>query len=125
MHLPVHLPCYDLPLLCSIYFLFNNRVELGESDGRCVRASEPVSREHSIFCLLLNPPLGTGFTVQFVYSELENVAHFFPAHALHLDLTFWVLPILLIMRPSQDKLATVVYRRGEQGLVRLSGGYRL
>ena len=29
---------------------------LGESDGRCVRTSEPISMEHSIFHLLLNPP---------------------------------------------------------------------
>ena len=30
--------------------------KLGESDGRCVRTSEPISAEHSIFHLLLNPP---------------------------------------------------------------------
>lgn len=26
---------------------------------------------------------------------VENVAHFFPLRTLHLDLTFWVVPILL------------------------------
>ena len=35
--------------------------KLGESDGRCVRTSEPISAEHSIFRLLLNPPSDVRF----------------------------------------------------------------
>lgn len=62
VHLPVHLPCYDLPPLCSIVLLRTHLSELGESDGRYVRASEPASEELSISLLLLNPPLGAGFT---------------------------------------------------------------
>lgn len=89
-----------------------------------MRASGPFSVGHSIPYLLLNPPLGNFFKLQFVFSVVENVAHFFPPHALHLDLTFWVLPILLTIRPSQGKLTTVVYRRGKQEVVRLNGGYR-
>lgn len=42
---------------------------------------------------------------------VENVAHFFPPRKLHLDLTFWVVPISLTVKPSQGKLATAVYRR--------------
>lgn len=56
-----------------------------------------------------------------LYSVLENVAHFFPLHMLHLDLTFWVLPILLTFMPSQGKLATVVYRLILLGMVRFNG----
>ena len=97
---------------------------LGESDGRCVRASEPISVEHSIFHLLLNPPSDKLFNISFVFAILANVAHFFPSHALHLDLTFWAVPILLTIRPSQGKLTTAVYRRVKQGRVRLNGGYR-
>lgn len=84
---------------------------LGEGDGRCVRASGPISEEHSIFFLLLNPPSDTFFSLSFVFSSIENVAHFFPFRALHLDLTFWAVPILFIKGPSQDKLTTAVYRR--------------
>lgn len=76
-----------------------------------MRASGPVSAERSIFCLLLNPPSDTYFNVSFVFPVLGNVAHFFPFHKLHLDLTFWAVPILLTMDPSQGKLTTVVYRR--------------
>lgn len=124
MHLPVHLPCYDLPPLCSYGFLVIKIQELGESDGRCVRASGPISAGHSISCLLLNPPSNMYFSILFVFTMLVNVAHFFPFHTLHLDLTFWALPILLTMGPSQGKLTTVVYRREKQERVRLNGGYR-
>lgn len=124
MHLPVHLPCYDLPPLCDCMVLITKVLGLGESDGRCVRASGPFSVEHSIFYLLLNPPLEKHFSLSFVFPVQGNVAHFFPFHTLHLDLTFWVMPILLTIRPSQGKLTTVVYRRDKQGKVRLNGGYR-
>lgn len=97
---------------------------LGESDGRCVRASGPISAGHSIPCLLLNPPSDIRFSISFVFTVLVNVAHFFPLHTLHVDLTFWAMPILLTIRPSQGKLTTAVYRRGGQGRVRLNGGYR-
>lgn len=89
-----------------------------------MRASGPVSGGHSIFSLLLNPPSDTFFSLSFVFSSVENVAHFFPFRTLHLDLTFWGMPILLISSPSQDKLTTVVYRRVEQEKVRFNGGYR-
>lgn len=89
-----------------------------------MRASGPVSAGHSIFCLLLNPPLDMYFNMSFVFTGGVNVAHFFPFHTLHLDLTFWAVPILLTMRPSQGKLTTVVYRRERQERVRLNGGYR-
>lgn len=89
-----------------------------------MRVSEPDSKRLSICFLLLNPPSGTSFIVPFVYSDLENVAHFFPPRKLHLDLTFWDIPILLTMGPSQGKLATAVYRRGKQGVVRFNGDYR-
>lgn len=89
-----------------------------------MRASGPISAEHSIICLLLNPPSNTHFSALFVFTVVVNVAHFFPSHALHLDLTFWAVPILLTIRPSQGKLTTAVYRRGEQGKVRFNGGYR-
>lgn len=56
--------------------------------------------------------------------KLGNVAHFFPPHTLHLDLTFWAMPVLLTVGPLQGKLTTAVYRRGKLGVVRLNGGYR-
>lgn len=59
-----------------------------------------------------------------MFTALVNVAHLFPLHTLHLDLTFWVVPILLTIRPSQGKLATVVYKREKQGGVRFNGDYR-
>lgn len=46
-----------------------------------------------------------------MFSGSENVAHFFPPRTLHLDLTFWGLPVLLTIQPSQGKLTTAVYRR--------------
>lgn len=54
-----------------------------------MRASWPGSTKHSILSLLLNPPLANNFIVAFVldFLEVENVAHFFPFHRLHLDLT--------------------------------------
>lgn len=82
--------------------------------------------EHSTFRLLLNPPSDIRF--QYIFRDSlyfkGNVAHFFPLHSLHLDLTFWAVPILLTFYPSEGKLATVVYRRDEQGRVRLNGDYR-
>ena len=99
---------------------------IGENDGRCVRAPEPASGELSTLSLLLNPPSECLF--QATLRELsvsDNVAHFFLLRTLRLDLTFWALPILLTAVPSQDKLATVVYKRNEQEVVRLNGGYRL
>lgn len=105
-------------------FLLSDALNLGESDGRCVHASEPASEGHSCFLLLLNPPSGTGFIVPFVCSAVENVAHFFPPHALHLDLTFWAVLVLLTLGPSKGKLTTAVYRRVWPGVVRLNGGYR-
>lgn len=89
-----------------------------------MRASGPISVEHAIFRLLLNPPSGACFSAPFVFPNIGNVAHFFPLHALHLDLTFWVVPVVLTFRPSQGKLTTAVYRRDKQGRVRLNGGYR-
>lgn len=88
MHLPVHLPCYDLPPLNEYLILIIGGFGLGEGDGRCVRALGPVSAGRSIFCLLLNPPSDVRFSASFVFTTLVNVAHFFPSHALHLDLTF-------------------------------------
>lgn len=38
VHLPVHLPCYDLPPLYPLGGIGLGWVGLGESDGRCVRA---------------------------------------------------------------------------------------
>lgn len=58
------------------------------------------------------------------YPVSGNVAHFFPLRVLHLDLTFWKVSILLTFFPSQGKLATVVYRRNRQEVVRFNGGYR-
>lgn len=46
-----------------------------------------------------------------VFSVSENVAHFFPLHSLHLDLTFLGVPFLLTISLSQGKLTTAVYRR--------------
>lgn len=97
---------------------------VGESDGRCVRASGPVSEGRSIPLLLLNPPLNVCFKALSVFTGSVNVAHFFPSRTLHLDLTFWVVPIVLTMCPSQGKLTTAVYRREKQEKVRLNGGYR-
>lgn len=66
-----------------------------------MRASWPNSTKHSILSLLLNPPLVTNFIVTFVKSflRLENVAHFFPLHRLHLDLTFLCIVIVLTFVP--------------------------
>lgn len=44
---------------------------------------------------------------------------------LHLDLTFWGLPILLTVNPSQGELTTVVYRLNMLGVVRLNGDCQL
>ena len=96
----------------------------GESDGRCVRASGPVSAGRSISSLLLNPPSDVCFSASFVFAVAANVAHFFPLHSLHLDLTFWAVPLLLTTNPSEGKLTTAVYRRVKQEEVRLNGGYR-
>ena len=96
----------------------------GESDGRCVRALGPISVQRSILYLLLNPPSNTCFNVLSVCTLLGNVAHFFPSHSLHLDLTFWGVPILLTIGPLQGELTTAVYRRGWQERVRLNGDHR-
>lgn len=84
---------------------------LGESDGRCVRASGPFSEGHSCPFLLLNPPLHIFSLRVPLFAGAANVAHFFPSHTLHLDLTFWAVPTLLTSDPSQGKLTTAVYRR--------------
>lgn len=96
----------------------------GGSDGRCVRALEPGSKRHSASLLLLNPPSSIVSCYIFVYSGVESVAHFFPFHVLHLDLTFWAMPILLTVIPSQGKLATVVYRLILLEMVRFNGDNR-
>ena len=66
-----------------------------------MRASWPNSTKHSILSLLLNPPLVTNFIITFVggFLKLENVAHFFPLHRLHLDLTFLRMMIVLTFVP--------------------------
>lgn len=74
--------------------------------------------------LLLNPPSNACFIARSVFTGTVNVAHCFPSHTLHLDLTFWALPILLTIHLSQGKLTTAVYRRGEQERVRWNGDYR-
>ena len=74
---------------------------LEEGDGRCVRASWPNSTKHSILSLLLNPPLVISFIITFVlgFLKIENVAHFFPFHGLHLDLTSLCVVIELTFVP--------------------------
>lgn len=77
---------------------------LEEGDGRCVRASWPYSIKHSILNLLLNPPLAFRFHENFRVSmkgvlNVENVAHFFPPHELHLDLTFLRGVVMLTFIP--------------------------
>lgn len=95
VHLPVHLPCYDLPPFFFVMLNYvDKRIEFRESDGRCVRASYPVSARHSCSCLLLNPPSDVCFNTSFVVLLEENVANFMPLHGLHLDLTFLAVPIL-------------------------------
>lgn len=66
-----------------------------------MRASWPNSTKHSILSLLLNPPLVISFIITFVldFLEIENVAHFFPFHRLHLDLTFLCIMIMLTFVP--------------------------
>lgn len=66
-----------------------------------MRASWPNSTKHSILSLLLNPPLVIGFIITFVFGSLsvENVAHFFPFHRLHLDLTFLCIMVTLTFFP--------------------------
>lgn len=66
-----------------------------------MRASWPNSTKHSILSLLLNPPLVISFIITFVWDflEIENVAHFFPFHRLHLDLTFLCIMIVLTFVP--------------------------
>lgn len=66
-----------------------------------MRASWPSSTKRSILSLLLNPPLVISFIITFVldFLELENVAHFFPSHRLHLDLTFLCAMIVLTFVP--------------------------
>ena len=66
-----------------------------------MHASWPSSTKHSILSLLLNPPLVVSFIVTSVlgFLKLENVAHFFPLHRLHLDLTFLCIMIMLTFAP--------------------------
>ena len=62
-----------------------------------MRASWPSSTKHSILSLRLNPPLVISFIITFVlgFLNVDNVAHFFPFHRLHLDLTFlWIMVVL-------------------------------
>lgn len=51
---------------------------LGESDGRCVRASGPSSEKHSTFLLLLNPPLKMRFSIVFVFLVGVECSPFLP-----------------------------------------------
>lgn len=54
-----------------------------------MRALWPCSIKHSILNLLLNPPWTLRFHESYRgFSRIENVAHLFPSHRLHLDLTF-------------------------------------
>lgn len=46
-----------LPVYSNNLIMDKVGAERGESDGRCVRVSEPNSKGHSVFFLLLNPPL--------------------------------------------------------------------
>ena len=66
-------------------------------------ASWPYSIKHSILNLLLNPPLDLGFIKTFVWIKgvlgVENLAHFFPSHRLHLDLMFLCVIIMLAFAP--------------------------
>ena len=77
-----------------------------------MRASLPDSTKHSILSSLLNPPLVISFIMAFVlnFLEVENVAHFFPFHRLHLDLTFLCAMVVLTFIPFQGLLKMAVYR---------------
>ena len=94
-------------------------------DRRCVHASWTSSTKHSILSLLLNPPLVISFIVTSVlgFLKLENVAHFFPLHRLHLDLMFLCTMIVLTFVSFQGLLKMVVYRLYQQGLVRFISLY--
>ena len=75
-----------------------------EGDGQCVCASWPYSIKGSILNLLLNPPLIFRFHKNFHVNMkgvlgIENVAHFFPSHRLHLDLTFLCIIVMLTFAP--------------------------
>lgn len=79
VHLPVHLPCYDLPPLVSALALgIFNCILTGESDGRCVRVSEPGSKGHSPSFLLLNPPSSTISCCVFVVFCSRKCSPFLP-----------------------------------------------
>ena len=77
-----------------------------------MRASLPDSTKHSILSSLLNPPLVISFIITFVlgFLKIENVAHFFPFHRLHLDLTFLCAMVVLTFIPFQGLLKMAVYR---------------
>lgn len=76
-----------------------------------MRASWPYSIKLSILNLLLNPPSVFNFIKTFVKcSWVENVAHFFPPHKLHLDLTFLCEMIVLTVLPFEGLLKMAVYR---------------
>ena len=72
----------------------------------------PNSTKHFILCLLLNLPLVISFIMAFIlnFLEVENVAHFFPFHRLHLDLTFLCAMVVLTFIPFQGLLKMAVYR---------------
>lgn len=112
-----------LPFICGGVLIID-WLGLGRVTGGVCALHGRFQQDTLLLCLLLNPPSGTCFNVPFVVLWVENVAHFFPLHTLHLDLTFWAVPTLPTISPSQGRLTTVVYRRIKQGGVRFNGGYR-
>lgn len=80
-----------------------------------MRASWPSSTKHSILSLLLNPPRTLKFHKSYRgFSIIENVAHFFPAHKLHLDLTFLRGHLCLLYVSCGGLLKMAVYRLSER-----------
>lgn len=80
-----------------------------------MRAPWPYSIKHSALDLLLNPPLVFKFHKNFRVGigdvlSVENVAHFFPTHRLHLDLTFLCRMVMLTFIPFWGLLKMAVYR---------------
>lgn len=49
-----------------VFYYILGSYKCGESDGRCVRVSEPNSKGHSVCFLLLNPPSDIYFNMSFV-----------------------------------------------------------
>lgn len=126
VHLPVHLPCYDLPPLYRFNCLVTYNKVLIWGEWRAVCACfRTISGKHSASFLTSKSSFMRAFSaLQFVLAILAIVAHFFPSHTLHLGLTFWAVPVLRTTGPSQGGLTTAVYRREKQEKVRLNGGYR-